>query len=116
MKVLNYKTTSIFLATVSAALLTACSGGPKNKDIETAFQDQMNQANDIASSFLGDSVADAARANVSVKNTSCEKAKNDRYTCAFTLTSENDFTGRNTTETSGTFIKRDGRWVVSQGF
>lgn len=108
--------TKIPLIIIFAAGLTACSSGPSNKDIEQAFQDQMNQGLDMAESFLGETAMNAAKTDVTVKNTSCKKTDKDRYSCNFTMTVENDFTGKNTTEISSTFLNRNGRWVVSQNF
>jgi len=96
--------------------LIACSSGPSNKDIEQALEDQMDKGLSMAGSLLGEAVMNAAKTNVTIKNASCERADVDRYTCTFTMTVENDFTGKNITETSSTFVKHDGNWIISQNF
>ena len=108
--------TKIPLIIIFAAGLTACSSGPSNKDIEQAFQDQMDQGFNMAGSLLGEAAMNAAKTNVTVNNTSCKKADKNRYSCSFTMIVENDFTGKNTTKTSSTFVKHDGDWIISQNF
>ena len=106
---------SIF-GTISVMILTGCSSGPSNKDIENSLQDQMNQVGDLAGSFLGEPAANASKTDVRVKNTSCEKIDKKRFNCTFTVTTLNDLLGAQTNDISGAFIQRDGRWVISHNF
>lgn len=104
------------IGSLSTLFLAACSAAPSNKDIETAFQQQMDQASSMANSFLGEDATNAAKTDITIKNSSCKKADGDRYTCAFSMITENDFTGKQSVETSAIFINRNGQWVMVQGY
>ena len=91
-------------------VLAACSQEPSEKNLQQAYQNSLNQTNEVTKRIVGDSMV--IKLN-EFKKLSCDKPNEQKhYHCNIQATLELPLLGPNTQTGEITVVKADKEWVV----
>lgn len=99
----------------STLLLSACSNGPSESDIEALLETELEKMSALVSELGGDSMSDMLKVEVhNVTIHSCEEERDDVFRCDVEVDATAPVIGRSVERSEILLAKSDSGWIQAQ--